>query len=229
MRTKKDSGIRQEAFICAATELFMEKGYEAVSVRDVLDAVADKTASPSVFYYYFSSKDELYHACVETVAENYLSALQAAFYTDGKSMEEWMLALVISLEDYLMSERNLIMTGSSTPNRLFILDMREHVTKQVIQLWAVSLSEFFPSSKAHRLSQFLAGGIGEMLFTFLLSNQCSNKTMYSFAEDIVCFAINTLGFSAEQKTHLISVLEEYHRKAYGNGYIERSRGYSGSI
>ncbi|MSS59135.1 TetR/AcrR family transcriptional regulator [Erysipelotrichaceae bacterium Oil+RF-744-GAM-WT-6] len=57
--------MRKEEFIHAAEQLFLEKGYEHVSIRNVLDAVGNKTASPSVFYYYFSSRDVLYHACIE--------------------------------------------------------------------------------------------------------------------------------------------------------------------
>ena len=47
MKVKKDPKMRREAFIKAATELFVEKGYDAVSIRAVLDAVGDKTASPT--------------------------------------------------------------------------------------------------------------------------------------------------------------------------------------
>ena len=125
MRTKKNPGIRQEVFISAATELYMEKGYEAVSIRDVLNAVADKTASPSVFYYYFSSKDELYRACVESVAKSYLASMTEAFSVESKTASEWMFSLVSGLKEYLMNERNLIVTSESSPNRIFILDMRE--------------------------------------------------------------------------------------------------------
>lgn len=53
MRRKKDPEIRREVFIRAAQALFLSRGYESVSVRDVLDAVGERSASPSVFYYYF--------------------------------------------------------------------------------------------------------------------------------------------------------------------------------
>lgn len=212
MRTKKDPGIRQEVFINAATELFMENGYESVSIRDVLDTVADKTASPSVFYYYFSSKDELYHACVETVAKSYLSSMAEAFSAEGKTTEEWMLTLVSGLEEYLMNERNLIIAGESSPNRMFILDMREQVTIQMTGVWADSLqaSFGFPAEEAESLAQFLAGGVGEIMFQFMQDGRHDQAAICDFTETIARFVMNAAGLPDHQKKQLTAALKEKH-------------------
>lgn len=212
MRTKKDPGIRQEVFINAATELFMEKGYESVSVRDVLDAVADKTASPSVFYYYFSSKDELYRACVEAVAKSYLASMTEAFSAEGKTTAEWMLSLVSGLSKHLMNERNLIVTGESSPNRMFILDMREQVTVQITGLWADSLktSFGFSAEEAESMAQFLAGGVGELMFQFMQGGMHDQDSVCDFTERTVRFVMNTIGLPENQKKQLITALKEKH-------------------
>ena len=212
MRTKKDPGIRQEVFINAATELFMENGYESVSIREVLDAVADKTASPSVFYYYFSSKDELYRACVETVAKSYLSSMAEAFSAEGTTTEEWMLTLVSGLEEYLMNERNLIIAGESSPNRMFILDMREQVTIQIAGVWADSLqaSFGFSAEEAESLAQFLAGGVGEIMFQFMQDGRHDQAAIYDFTETIARFVMNAAGLPAHQKKRLAAALKEKH-------------------
>lgn len=212
MRTKKDPGIRQEVFINAATELYMEKGYESVSVRDVLDAVADKTASPSVFYYYFSSKDELYRACVEAVAKSYLASMTEAFSAEGKTTAEWMLSLVSGLSKHLMNERNLIVTGESSPNRMFILDMREQVTVQITELWADSLktSFGFSAEEAESMAQFLAGGVGELMFQFMQGGMHDQDSVCDFTERTVRFVMNTIGLPENQKKQLITALKEKH-------------------
>lgn len=212
MRTKKDPGIRQEVFINAATELFMEKGYESVSVRNVLDAVADKTASPSVFYYYFSSKDELYRACVEAVAKSYLASMTEAFSAEGKTTAEWMLSLVSGLSKHLMNERNLIVTGESSPNRMFILDMREQVTVQITGLWADSLktSFGFSAEEAESMAQFLAGGVGELMFQFMQGGMHDQDSVCDFTERTVRFVMNTIGLPENQKKQLITALKEKH-------------------
>ncbi len=219
MRKKKDPGIRQEAFIHAATALFMKKGYEEVSIRDILDAVADKTASPSVFYYYFSSKDELYRACVEAVAQEYLGVMQEGFSTEGKSPEEWMLSLVASMEKYLMSEEKLILTGESTGNRLFILDMKEQGTRKIADLWVDSLTGMFgvPEKEARRLGQFLSGGIGEMMFSFLTEPDHGPEDVYDLAENIVLYSMNTIGIPEGQKHIWMEVLRSGRRQQEKRG------------
>lgn len=45
-----------------ASRLFAEKGYEAVSVRDIL---AEVNGAPGMFYYYFKSKQDIYIAAME--------------------------------------------------------------------------------------------------------------------------------------------------------------------
>lgn len=210
MRTKKNPGIRQEVFINAATELYMEKGYEAVSIRDVLNAVADKTASPSVFYYYFSSKDELYRACVESVAKSYLASMTEAFSVERKTASEWMLSLVSGLKEHLMNERNLIVTSESCPNRIFILDMREQVTVQITRLWSDSLkvSFGFPTEEAESLAQFLAGGTGEIMFQFMQDGRHDAASIYDFIERTVRFVMNAMGLPDNQKKQLATALKE---------------------
>lgn len=190
----------------------MEKGYESVSIRDVLDAVADKTASPSVFYYYFSSKDELYRACVEAVAKSYLASMTEAFSAEGKTTAEWMLSLVSGLSKHLMNERNLIVTGESSPNRMFILDMREQVTVQITELWADSLktSFGFSAEEAESMAQFLAGGVGELMFQFMQGGMHDQDSVCDFTERTVRFVMNTIGLPENQKKQLITALKEKH-------------------
>lgn len=67
MRKRKDPSIRQSVFLDAAEELFFSKGYEQTSITDILKAVGD--ASPSVFYYYFSSKEELFKTTMKRYVE----------------------------------------------------------------------------------------------------------------------------------------------------------------
>lgn len=66
MRTLKKNSkkpeIRRQELIDIADALFTEKGYEAVSVRDILEVV---NGAPGMFYYYFKSKQEIYMAAME--------------------------------------------------------------------------------------------------------------------------------------------------------------------
>ena len=58
--------VRQDAFLDVAERLVQTKGYEAMSVQDVLDELE---ASKGAFYHYFDSKQALLEAVVERFAD----------------------------------------------------------------------------------------------------------------------------------------------------------------
>lgn len=64
--------VRREAFVDTATRLIQSKGYEQMSVQDVLD---DLDASRGAFYHYFASKAELLEAVLERMSDVVLASL----------------------------------------------------------------------------------------------------------------------------------------------------------
>src|SRR5258706_2761153 len=54
--------VRREAFLYVAQGLIQTKGYEAMSVQDVLDSLE---ASKGAFYHYFDSKQDLLEAVID--------------------------------------------------------------------------------------------------------------------------------------------------------------------
>ena len=61
-KNSKKPEIRRQELIDVASALFAERGYEAVSVRDILNVV---DGAPGMFYYYFKSKQDIYIAAME--------------------------------------------------------------------------------------------------------------------------------------------------------------------
>ncbi|HTX67906.1 MAG TPA: TetR/AcrR family transcriptional regulator [Thermoleophilia bacterium] len=115
--------VRRDAFIDAAQRLMQAKGYEPMSVQDVLDDVG---ASRGAFYHYFSSKTDLLEAVVTRIVDASLAsvapvvddpALDAVAKLEGLfgGIAQWktertelMLALVrvwISDENTLMRDK----------------------------------------------------------------------------------------------------------------------------
>ena len=66
--------VKREAFVDAAERLILAKGYEAMSIQDVLD---DLGASRGAFYHYFDSKQALLEAVVQRLVERALAPLGA--------------------------------------------------------------------------------------------------------------------------------------------------------
>jgi AcrR family transcriptional regulator len=64
--------VRREAFLDVAQRLVQTKGYEAMSIQDLLDEL---DASKGAFYHYFDSKQTLLEAVVERFADSGVAAL----------------------------------------------------------------------------------------------------------------------------------------------------------
>jgi AcrR family transcriptional regulator len=62
MRVVKEPEERKKEILDAAEKLFAERGYEAATVNDILDAVK---IAKGTFYYYFKSKEEVLDALIE--------------------------------------------------------------------------------------------------------------------------------------------------------------------
>ena len=111
--------VRREAFVDAAMRLMQTRGYEQVSIQDVLDEV---DASRGAFYHYFDSKQALLEAVIDRMVDAALSAvepvvadpslpattkLQRFFHNIGRWKTE-RKSLVLSLLTVWMSDDNAI-------------------------------------------------------------------------------------------------------------------------
>ena len=111
--------VRREAFIEAAQRLMQTKGYEQMSIQDVLDELH---ASRGAFYHYFDSKQALLEAVIHRMVDAGLAEvapvvaapglpavdkLQRVFSTIGRWKTE-RKALVLSLMSVWMSDDNAI-------------------------------------------------------------------------------------------------------------------------
>lgn len=64
--------VRRDAFLDVAQRLIQTKGYEAMSIQDLLDQLE---ASKGAFYHYFGSKQKLLEAVVERFADGAMASL----------------------------------------------------------------------------------------------------------------------------------------------------------
>lgn len=64
--------VKREAFVDAGLRLMQARGYEQMSIQDVLDALQ---ASRGAFYHYFDSKQALLEAMVDRIADGALAAI----------------------------------------------------------------------------------------------------------------------------------------------------------
>ena len=65
--------VKREAFVDAASRLMQTKGYEQMSIQDLLDELE---ASRGAFYHYFDSKQALLEAVIERMVDAGLASVQ---------------------------------------------------------------------------------------------------------------------------------------------------------
>lgn len=87
-------------------KLFSEKGYAALSMRDLSDAVGIRTSS---IYYYFKSKQDIFDALLQK-AEAMTDALKASFFqalnsSENVVCEDFVRAGVAFVTVYLQNEK----------------------------------------------------------------------------------------------------------------------------
>lgn len=76
-------GGKKEELVAAALALFLERGYEAVSIRLILEQVGGEVG---MFYHYFKSKQEIFDAAAKLFLQQYaLSFGQALAHCDNPS------------------------------------------------------------------------------------------------------------------------------------------------
>lgn len=80
----KRSDPARERLLQVGRKLFCAHGYDAVSVRDITAAAE---ANLGAITYHFGSKEALYHAAIESIAEPFANTIAAAANTPGNALD----------------------------------------------------------------------------------------------------------------------------------------------
>jgi AcrR family transcriptional regulator len=72
-RTKKAGDVRRNEFLDAALALFLERGYDATTINDVIAAVG---VSKGAFYHHFAAKDDLLEGLALRFAAQAVAAIE---------------------------------------------------------------------------------------------------------------------------------------------------------
>lgn len=189
MRTNKQNESRRKQFLDAAGALFAARGYEGVSVRDILDEVADKSASPSVFYYYFKSKDDVYRAVLERMTQEYVARL-SVMAQSGERLGQKFAAMLSFMRNAVQKD-SFAANDSSAENRLFYLDLKERVTQSFVPFWESLLHALPWLSEKVDIPVFAvlaAGAVGELMNRGIKQGELGDREVVQ----AVTFLLNAL-------------------------------------
>ena len=128
-RISKAPEERKKELIEVATKLFELKGYEKVSVRDILSEV---NGAPGMFYYYFKSKEDIFLACMETYFDeklkNKLGILQNK-EIDYEERIKILRALIVKDISQFTTRYNFSKRNSITDNSYRLWELLHYIGK----------------------------------------------------------------------------------------------------
>jgi AcrR family transcriptional regulator len=137
-RITKDPEERRQELIDAAERLFMEKGYEATAVSDI---VQDVGVAQGTFYYYFRSKEEILEAIIEkdmAALEDDVRVITEDPHLDPAAKINAIVNSIIGISssrkeimDYLHKESNAVMHEK----------MERHLIERLVPLMAEVVSQ----------------------------------------------------------------------------------------
>ena len=211
-RTKKDPNIRKKEFISAAQALFFARGYNATSIQDILQAVGKNAVSPSVFYYYFKSKEDIYYAVMESYIETYMQKLESSLQNEQLSIDKRFASMLSIFIETMQESSPAIDISSSFDNRMFVLDIRERITQRVIPMWEALIQEL-PWRNAggvqdRKLAIYITGGICELVYDYVFQQSAEQQNMKTLTAEIVDFSASLLDVPKTVSYQLIASIEK---------------------
>jgi AcrR family transcriptional regulator len=98
--------VRRDSFVEAAQRLLQSKGYEQLSIQDVLDETG---ASKGAFYHYFDSKEALLDAVVERITDAAMAVIQPVVEDPALSAVEKLKGIFTTLAGWKNARKDLML------------------------------------------------------------------------------------------------------------------------
>ena len=129
--------VRREAFLDVAQRLVETKGYEAMSIQDVLEALE---VSKGAFYHYFDSKQALLEAVVESFADGVMDRMAPILSDPNLSALEKLERVFAGIAGWKAERKDLVLAiievWSSDSNAI----VREKLRRMSVRLMTPLLS-----------------------------------------------------------------------------------------
>ncbi len=129
--------VRRDAFLDVAQRFVQTKGYEKMSVQDVLDELE---ASKGAFYHYFDSKQALLEAVIERFADTALANLAPVLEDSDLPALRKLEKVFASIARYKAEQKDLVLAiikvWNSDGNAIVREKLRKLTTSRMVPLLA---------------------------------------------------------------------------------------------
>lgn len=192
MPSKGDPGRRND-FVVAAQALFEEKGFENTSVDDIVARVG---VAKGLFYYYFSSKEELLGMIMERLMDEIDSAIAAAMERKGLTALERFRELMKANADVTSRSKTLLRYFHQARNQACHLAMEQRGFERMV-----------PS-----LERIIVQGVEEGAFNVPYPRETAAALMLMVKG---VRSTQPIDLTAEQAVHLIAVMQHLTESLLG--------------
>lgn len=177
--------IRLEAFVDVAERLIQSKGYEQMTVQDVLDELE---ASRGAFYHYFDSKVALLEAVVERMVATAMAAIAPVVADRSLTALEKLSRLFSGIADWKAERKDLVLAlmqvWFSDDNAIVRDKLRQGTVLQLTPLVAAIIrqgraEDMFSASSpddASRVLVSLLQGAGDVAGELFVARQANTIT-----------------------------------------------------
>ena len=159
--------LRRDEFLDVAQHLLRTKGYERMSVQDVL---AETGASKGAFYHYFGSKQALLEAVVDRLADAVAESLAPVIHAETRAIDK-LNGFFAAVATWKVQRRDLMVAllrvWQSDDNAVLRQKLRPGIAERVAPLVADIVDQ----------------GVGEGVFTVRDADQ-SARVVVSLVQDL---------------------------------------------
>jgi AcrR family transcriptional regulator len=134
--------VRRDAFLDVAQRFVETKGYEAMSIQDVLEALE---VSKGAFYHYFDSKQALLEAVVERFADGAMARMAPILSDPNLSALEKLKRVFASIAGWKAERKDLVLAiievWSSDSNAIVREKLRRMTVRLVTPLFSAVIKQ----------------------------------------------------------------------------------------
>ena len=184
--------VRRDAFLDVAQRLVETKGYEAMSVQDVMDALE---VSKGAFYHYFDSKQALLEAVVERFADGAMATIAPILSDPDLSAVKKLERVFAGIAGWKAERKELVLAIIEVWNSDSNAIVREKLRRMTVRLMVPLLSAV------------VRQGAGEGVFSVASADETASvlvSLMQGFQEQATHLFIarqaNTVPFEVVERT-----------------------------
>lgn len=209
-RIVKSPEERKAELIEVATKLFFEKGYNETTVRDIIKAI---NGSQGMFYHYFSSKDEIYHAVMNEYINKYINGLNDISQNIELSFFERIIRILKEFKKTYNTCLNIKNYSNNPENIYFNLELKERILHDMVIIidrliqdgieYKIINPEIIVNQDTKKIADYIANGIYGIINCDINNKSDIEEVNDRTIKEVLVYSFRVLGINENQVNNMI--------------------------